>query len=428
MATTIPSKLSGPPAAFGGTPAFPAGLPFVRPTVPDADVIAEDVKKILASGMLTNASYVRELERRCAEYLGVRHCIAVSSCTSGLMLVLKVAGLSGDVIMPSFTFVATAHAAAWNGLRPVFADVDPSTLTLSAAHALLAVGVRTSAILATHIYGTPCDIEGLIKVARRDGIRLFFDAAHAFGSRYRGTPIGGFGDAEVFSLSPTKVLVAGEGGIIATNDDILAQRCRIGRDYANPGDYHARFVGLNARMSEFHAAIALASLDGLEDRITRRNEIARCYRTALADTPGISFPVVPDGDRSTYKDLTIVVDAQAFGCDASVLKQALADDGIDTRRYYAPPVHEMQPYRRVKPTNGSLQATTQAASTVLTLPLWIEMTDETVVRVCDTIRRIQAWFESRKAGRATAKQMIALDDASRAGRAAEGPPSHRAQR
>jgi dTDP-4-amino-4,6-dideoxygalactose transaminase len=411
MATTIPATpLSGPPAAFGGAPAFPQGLPFVRPTVPDAESVVEDVRKILGSGMLTNASYVRELERRCAEYLGVRHCIAVSSCTSGLMLVLRAAELTGDVVMPSFTFVATAHAAAWNGLRPVFADIDPQTLTLSAAQTLLSIGVRTSAILATHTYGTPCDIEGLLKVARRDGIRLFFDAAHAFGSLYQGTHVGGFGDAEVFSLSPTKVLVAGEGGIIATNDDILAQRCRIGRDYANPGDYNARFVGLNARMSEFHAAVALASLEGLEERIARRNQIAALYRGSLSNVPGVSFPVVPAGDRSTYKDLTIVVDEAEFGCDAQQLARTLADDGIDTRRYYAPAVHEMRPYRGVKAANGFLEATVQAAGRVLTLPLWIEMSDETVVRVADTVRRIQKWYESRKDGRTAPAGAISVDE------------------
>ncbi|MGH2785242.1 MAG: DegT/DnrJ/EryC1/StrS family aminotransferase [Actinomycetota bacterium] len=427
MATTIPATpLSGPPAAFGGAPAFPEGLPFVRPTVPDADAVVEDVRKILGSGMLTNASYVRELERRAAEYLGVRHCVAVSSCTSGLMLVLRASELTGDVVMPSFTFVATAHAAAWNGLRPVFADIDPQTLTLSAAQTLLGIGVRTSAILATHTYGTPCDIEGLVKVARRDGIRLFFDAAHAFGSRYQGTPIGGFGDAEVFSLSPTKVLVAGEGGIIATNDDILAQRCRIGRDYANPGDYNARFVGLNARMSEFHAAVALASLEGLEERIARRNEIAELYRGSLSGVPGVSFPVVPAGDRSTYKDLTILVDETVFGCDASQLARTLADDGIDTRRYYAPPVHEMRPYRRLKAANGFLEATVQAAGRVLTLPLWMEMSDATVVRVSDSVRRVQSWYESRNGRSARAQAAISIEDDATSG-APGGVRSERAQ-
>jgi dTDP-4-amino-4,6-dideoxygalactose transaminase len=383
---------------FGGPPSFPEGLPFVRPSVPDAEAVLPDFRKILDSGMLTNAGYVRELERRAADYLGVRHCVAVSSCTSGLMLLLRASDLSGDVVLPSFTFAATAHAVAWNGLRPVFADIHPETLTLSPEAVYAAVGVRTSAVLATHTYGTPCDVDALTTLTRKDGIRLFFDAAHAFGSRSAGRPIGGFGDGEVFSLSPTKVLVAAEGGIIATNDDLLAERCRIGRDYANPGDYDCRFVGLNARMSELHAALALASLDGLDERIEQRNALASAYKAALRAIPGISFPAIRDGDRSTFKDFTILVDPETFGCDAERLGRALAEDGIDTRRYYAPPVHQMRAYRMLNGGSGKLETTKAIAGKVLTLPLWIDMSDETPGRVAGAVERIQGWLEARRNG------------------------------
>ena len=275
--------------------------------------MARDVEAIVRSGLLTNGPFVRRLEVRAAAYLGVRHCVAVACCTAGLMLVLRVAELTGEVIVPSFTFAATAHAVDWNGLRPVFADVDPDTLTLAPASVERGIGLRTSAILATHVYGTPCDVEGLAALAEEHGLRLFFDAAHAFGSRHRGRMVGGFGDAEVFSLSPTKVLVAAEGGIIATDDDLLAERCRIGRDYGNPGDYDCRFIGLNARMSELHAAVALASFEDLEERLRERTRLADAYRSALGSVPGVSFPIVPDGDRSTYKDLTVLIDPESFG-------------------------------------------------------------------------------------------------------------------
>src|SRR5918996_5155740 len=158
QAISAPSDL---PAILGGTPAFPAGIPLVRPSVPDADVLAKDVRTILEGRILTNGSFVRRLEEQAAEYLGVRHCVAVLSCTSGLILALRAADLSGDVIVPSFTFAATAHAVSWNGLRPVFADIDPSTLTLAPSAVTQACGMRTSAILATHVFGTPCDIEEL---------------------------------------------------------------------------------------------------------------------------------------------------------------------------------------------------------------------------------------------------------------------------
>ncbi|MGH2691707.1 MAG: DegT/DnrJ/EryC1/StrS family aminotransferase [Actinomycetota bacterium] len=398
------------PAILGGTPVFPIRLPLVRPSVPDPDRVANDVRTILSSGVLTNGPFVRELEHRAADYFGVRHCVAVASCTAGLMLVLRASDLGGDVIVPSFTFAATAHAVVWNGLRPVFCDIDPHTLTLSAAAAQKAIGARTSAILATHTYGTPCQLESLGALARQTGIHLFFDAAHAFGSRHLGTAIGGFGDAEVFSLTPTKVVVAGEGGIIATNDSELASRCWIGRDYGNPGNYDCRFVGLNARMSEIHAAIALASLEDLDARIERRNVLARLYRDALAGIEGIDLPTVPEGDRSTYKDFTVLVDADRFGVTAASLASALSAEGIETRRYYAPPVHAMEAYRFLAGRNGSLKTTEDASSRVLTLPLWTGMADDDVPRVVEAMARIQASPEARQLLR-DGRRVIMLDDA-----------------
>jgi dTDP-4-amino-4,6-dideoxygalactose transaminase len=376
------------PAVQGGRPAFPEGLPLAKPTFADPESVARATTAILTSGVLTNGPYVRELEARAADYLGVRHCVAVASCTAGLMLALRASGLSGDVVLPSFTFSASAHAIAWNGLRPVFADISPDTLLLDPAAAARATGVRTSAILATHTYGAPCDVEGLSELARRSGIRLFFDAAHAFGSSRKQTMVGGFGDAEVFSLSPTKVLVAGEGGIIATNDDVLAERCRIGRDYGNPGDYDTRFVGLNARMSELHAATALASFEDLEQRIARRNELADGYHKVLGDLPGISFPLVAEGDRSTYKDLTVLIDPEGFGTDADSVARALDAEGVQTRRYYSPPVHRQRAYRALVPTNVPLPVTDDAAAKVLTLPLLTTMTDDDVDAVCAVLARL----------------------------------------
>jgi dTDP-4-amino-4,6-dideoxygalactose transaminase len=270
-------------------------------------------------------------------------------------------------------------------LRIAFADVDHLALTLSPLAAENAWGIRTSAILATHVFGTPCDAVGLTDLARRNGVRLFFDAAHAFGSLHAGRPVGGFGDAEVFSLSPTKVLVAGEGGIIATNDDALAERARVGRDYGNPGNYDCVFVGLNARMSEIHAATALRSLEGLEERVERRNALADLYRRALDGIPGITFPVVRLGDRSTYKDYTILVDEEKFGLSAASLGQALSADGVETRRYYTPPVHKMVAYSHHAYLVGSLPITEAAARRVLTLPLWLDMPEGCVDRIAGLV-------------------------------------------
>jgi len=385
------TSVSGPPAIRGGRPMFPEGLPLARPTIRDPAAVAERLRAVLESGVLTNGPRVAELEERAAAYLGVRHAVAVSSCTAGLMLVLRGAGLTGDVVLPSFTFQATAHAVSWNGLRPTFADIDAETLTLSAGAAARATGMRTSAILATHTYGTPADVDGLAQAATRSGIRLFFDAAHAFGARHGDRRIGGFGDAEVFSLTPTKPLVAGEGGIVATDDDALAGEVRLGRDYGKEPDYDCRIIGLNARMSELHAVVALASLEGIDERVARRNEVARAYREALGTVPGLGFPSVRDGDLSTYKDLTILVEAERFGMDASSLGEALAPEGIETRRYYAPPVHHTRAYRAVA-NGGNLSVTDQAAHRVLTLPLWEGMTEDQVGLVAEAVSRVRRFL------------------------------------
>jgi dTDP-4-amino-4,6-dideoxygalactose transaminase len=369
-------------------PVFPDGLPLVRPRVADAAKVAADVEAILASGVLTNGPFVRRFEDCSAAYLGVRHAIAVSSCTAGLMLVLRSLEVAGDAVIPSFTFSATAHAAAWNGLRPAWADIEAQALTLSVDAAERAIGVRTSVIVATHVYGTPCRVEELQGVADRYGVRLVYDAAHAFGSTHRGTRIGGFGDAEVFSLSPTKVVVAAEGGLITTNDDLLAERCRIGRDYGNPGDYDCRFVGLNARMSELHAATALASLDDLDERLAERTRLAGLYRETLREWDGVSFPAVLEGDRSTFKDLTVLIDPDDFGLTADDVSVALADEGVETRRYYSPPVHQQRAYAGV-PSDVDLRVTTWASDRVLSLPLWVGMTDRDVEGVAHAFRRIR---------------------------------------
>ena len=390
MSTVLPD--SSTPAIRGGTPVFFEKLPVARPPAGRPAEVAALVTPILESGVLTNGPYVRRLEQRAADYLDVRDCIAVSSCTAGLMLVIRALGLSGEVIVPSFTFAATAHAVSWNGLRPRFTDIDPVTLTLSPTDAFRMIGVRTSAILATHIFGTPCHIEALSTVASRVGIALVFDAAHAFGSLHGGSHVGSFGDAEVFSLSPTKVMTSAEGGIIATNNDLLAERCRVGRDYGNPGDYDCRFVGLNARMSEIHAAIALDSLEDLEPRIAERNRLAEEYRSRLRAVPGVSFPQVPSTDRSTYKDFTVLIDGADFGVDARGVAEALAAEGVETRRYYSPPVHTMKAYRSLTGPHGALDVTERVSDQVLTLPLWNGMTDADISGVTRAITRIQSYF------------------------------------
>ena len=370
------------PAVLGGQPAFPNGLPLVRPCIPDVPGIGTRIAAVLESGQLTNGRLVRELEEQVADYLGVGHVVAVSSCTSGLMLVLQALDAVGPVVIPSFTFSATAHAIAWAGGRPVFADIDDQQLTLDPGDAAaLAEGAKV--IGATHIFGNPCDVERLQETADAAGLPLVYDAAHALGSQRQGVPIGRFGTAEVFSLSPTKVVVAGEGGLVATPDASLAETCRQGRDYGNPGDYNCPFPGLNARLSELHAAVALAGLRVVDERVGHRNTLAHAFMASLAGVPGVRFPVVAEGDTSTYKDLTLLVDRAYFGLTAEELGTALAAEGIDSRRYYVPPVHRQKAYADLDVR--LLPVTDRIAEEVLSLPLWSQMPVATVLEVADAI-------------------------------------------
>jgi dTDP-4-amino-4,6-dideoxygalactose transaminase len=375
------------PAVLGGPAAFPGGLPLVRPTISDVPGVTSRLQAVLESGILTNGPAVRELERTVAQRCGTAHAVAVASCTSGLMLVYQALGATGRVVIPSFTFAASAHAVVWAGGTATWADVDDETMTIDVSDAAT-VSDGAVAISATHVYGAPCDVDSLQRLADGLGVPLVFDAAHALGSSSAGRPVGGFGTVEVFSLSPTKVAVAGEGGLVTTDDDGLADAVRLGRDYGNPGTYNCEFAGLNARMSELHATIALASLEGLDERVTWRNHLVGEFRRATAGVAGLRFQRVRDGDVSTYKDLTLVVDADSFGLSATTLARALRAEGIDSRHYYSPPVHRQKAYATMS-SGRDLPVTELLAASVLTVPLWSHSSEAEIRTVADAVMGIQ---------------------------------------
>jgi FlaA1/EpsC-like NDP-sugar epimerase/dTDP-4-amino-4,6-dideoxygalactose transaminase len=377
---SVPSRLA---VLTGISPDGP-GLPFARPARPPLERVLQRLTRSYESGQLTNGALVRELEERVADRLRVDHVVAVSSCTSGLLLVVQalVEGRPGPVVLPSFTFSASAHAVAWNGRSPRFVECDPRTFQMDLAHAEAALD-GASALMPTHVFGAPCNPEAVEKLAASTGMPVVFDAAHAIGATSQERPIGGFGDAEVFSLTPTKPMVAGEGGLIATHDADLAARLRLGRDYGNPGNYDTRFVGLNARMSEFHAAMALESLGILDRTLARRRELALRYVAGLADVPGIRSQAMPLADLSTYKDFTIAVDADQFGIDRNQLVAVLAAQGIDTRNYFDPPVHRQQAYRDEQ--SVCLPTTEAVSRSVVSLPIYPDLSVDDVNTVIRTV-------------------------------------------
>ncbi len=390
-APIVRRKVSGRPArptVLGGDQAFPGTLPFCRPARPPLDEVTARFEPSYNAGILTNGRLVAELEERTADRLGVRRVVAVSSCTSGLILSVQAVteGATGHVVMPSFTFLASGHAVRWNGLLPRFVDCDPSSFQMDLDHAAQHLD-GASAIMATHIFGGPSNPEAVEALGRSRGVPVIFDAAHAFGSISGGRAVGGSGSAEVFSLTPTKVLVAGEGGLVATNDLDLAERVRIGRNYADPGTYDSRFVGLNARMSEYHAAMALVSLERFDHVLRTRRSLANQYRRLLSHIPGLQVQLVDSADESTFKDLAMVIDPEVFGMTRDQLVTCLDVEGIETRNYFDPPMHRQHAYAHLH--NGDLPVTDQVSSRVVNLPLYADLSTTDIDRVVDAVHRIQ---------------------------------------
>jgi dTDP-4-amino-4,6-dideoxygalactose transaminase len=380
----------GRPAILGGTPAFPDGLPFARVPVPSLDRVTERLRPSFEDGRLTDGPLVRALEEAAADRLGARHVVAVSSGTSGLLLALRViAPHDRPVLLPSFTFSASAHAVAWNGLVPRFADSDWRTFHLDIEDAESRLG-DAAVIMPTHLFGAPCRAEQFEALARRTGRVLVFDAAHGFGAKRQGRPVGNFGDAEVFSLSPTKAVTAAEGGLVATPHDDVARALRSGRDYGNPADGTDQFIGLNARMSELHAALALEALSDVDGRVARRGELGRRYDRHLYEIPGLRSQAFDSGDDVTYKAYSIIVEPE-YGVPRDLLVRALKAEGIDTRRYFWPPVHRQPPYEALNVDD--LPVANQLANGVVTLPIWPAMTDlevDVIAEVLASIRRCAA--------------------------------------
>jgi dTDP-4-amino-4,6-dideoxygalactose transaminase len=370
------------PAILGGTPAFPDGLPFARVSVPSLDRVTERLRPSFDDGRLTDGPLVRALEEATADRLGARHVVAVSSGTSGLMLALRViAPRDRPVLLPSFTFSASAHAVAWNGLAPRFADSDRRTFHLDIEDAESRLG-DAAVIMPTHLFGAPCRAEQFEALARRTGRTLVFDAAHGFGAQRQGRPVGSFGDAEVFSLSPTKALTAAEGGLVATSHDDVACALRSGRDYGNPADGTEQFVGLNARLSELHAALALEALSGLDQRIARRREIGCQYDRHLREIPGLRSQAFDTGDDVTYKAYSIIVEPE-YGVQPELLVRTLKAEGVETRRYFWPPVHLQPPYAGLD--TDDLPVANALATGVVTLPIWPDMTDLEVDTIAEVL-------------------------------------------
>jgi dTDP-4-amino-4,6-dideoxygalactose transaminase len=359
---------------------------FVRPLLPTLEDVADQIQDVLSSGMVTKGKYLADFEKRTAEHLHVEHVVAVSSCTAGLMLLLSTLPPESEVILPSFTFCASAHPVVWNHLVPIFVDCDIDSFNVDPRRVEEAITENTSAILATHVFGNPCDVDALQAIARDHNLKLFFDAAHAFGASYRGQPLASFGDASAISASPTKLITSGEGGVVATDDAETAEHVCVGREYGNPGNYDCIFPGINARMPELSAILGIECLKLLPYSIQRRREIAESYQELLGGTPGVRFQKIHPQGESSYKDFAIVIDEDEFGRSRDELSAELTAQRIPTRNYFDPPIHAQRAYAAYRPTRHPLSVTEEIAANIICLPIHCRLDDAAVAHIAAKIK------------------------------------------
>lgn len=376
-------------AINGAAPAFDDPLHVGRPNMGDRDAFMRHVGDIFDRRWLSNdGPLVQEFERRVADHLGVKHCVAMCNGTIALEIAIRALGLEGEVIVPAYTFVATAHALQWQGITPVFADIDPVTHTLSPDAVRKMITPRTTGIIGVHLWGRAAPVEALEAVAAEHGLELMFDAAHAFTCTHGGRKIGNFGRCEVMSFHATKFFNSFEGGAVVTNDDELARTMRLMRNFGFSGLDQVSYPGTNGKMIEIAAAMGLVNLDAIDDVIAANRVNYRAYREALTGIPGVRVLEYDERERNNFQYIIMEVTSDCPVSRDAVI-DALRAENILARRYFWPGCHKMEPYRSLFPHAGLLLPATEAvAASVIVLPTGQTMDPHKIDVVAQVIRTL----------------------------------------
>ncbi len=375
-------------AIFSGIPAYPNHLYVGRPNIGDRQRLMERLNDMLDRRWLTNRGpYVKEFETRLAEIIGVKHCIAMCNATIALEIAIRAADLSGEVIVPSMTFIATAHALQWQEITPVFCDIDPSTHNIDPDCVEELITPRTTGIIGVHLWGRPCAAERLEEIARRRKLKLIFDAAHAFGCSYHGRMLGSFGNAEVLSFHATKFINSFEGGAVVTNEDELARKVELMQNFGFETYDRVIYIGTNGKMNEMSAIMGLTSLESMEQVIAVNYAHYCQYLEELGDIPGIQPIVYEESEKCNYHYIVLEVDEALTGLSRDELQSVLWAEGIIARRYFFPGCHRMEPYRSYFPHAGLLLPQTERmVLRLLSLPTGTAVEQADIHRIGDMIR------------------------------------------
>ncbi len=375
-------------AIFGGSPAFHEKLHVGRPNLGDRKRLLERLNDMLDRKWLSNnGPYVQEFEQRVSDMVGVKHCIAMCNGTVALEIAIRSLELKGEVIVPSFTFVATAHALQWQEITPVFCDVDPKTHTLDPACIEKMITPRTSGIIGVHLWGRPCNIEALEEIAAAHKLKLLFDAAHGFGCSHKNRMIGSFGSAEVFSFHPTKFFNTCEGGAIVTDDDSLAEKIHLMKNFGFSGYDNVIYVGTNGKMNEFSALMGLTNLESLDTFIGVNRENYNSYSYGLRDLPGVKLIDYDHREKCNYQYILLEIDEAVTHVSRDQLVDILREENILARRYFYPGCHKMEPYRSYFPQAGLVLPVTETlVKRVISLPNGTAVGPNEIGKICQIIR------------------------------------------
>lgn len=379
-------------AILGGAPLFPTPRKVGTPFLPPRELLHASLDTILDARRLTNdGPFVRELEIQLAERHGVDEAVALCNGSIGLQLLLRATGVHGEVIMPSFTFIATAHAASWEKLAVRFVDICPETHCLDPAAVEAAMGPQTGAIIGVNLWGRVCAVEALAELANKARIPLLLDSAQALGCRVAHQADGGQARggalASVISLHATKIVSGLEGGAVLTNNQALAEELRRMRNHGCGADGQRRTLGTNAKLNEFAAAFALRGLESLDALIERNRKILQLYKEELAGIAGVTVYNPPRFPSGNYHYVVLMIDSKHGTLTRDELRRALWAENIQTRRYFHPGCHKSEPYAS-RPGAGErhLPVSEAVASQVLVLPAGAGVTLAEVEQISARIR------------------------------------------
>ena len=364
-------------------------ITVTSPLLPTLDEFTESLKEIWESKWITNnGQFHQKLEAALAEYLKVPYVSLFTNGTLPLLTALQAMRITGEVITTPYSFVATTHALWWNGIKPVFVDIDPSTGNIDPQKIEAAITPRTTAILPVHVYGKPCDTEAIQAIADKYGLKVIYDAAHAFGVEVNGESLLNAGDMSTLSFHATKVFNTIEGGAMVMHDEKTKQRIDYLKNFGFANEVEVVGPGINSKMDEIRSAYGLLNLKQVDAAIAARQKVAVAYRDALRNVDGISFWDDMPGVRHNYSYFPIFVDAKKYGMTRDELYMKMKDQGVWSRRYFYPLISEFSTYRGLESSRSeNLPNAHMMADTVICLPMHHALREEEINRIIDCIIR-----------------------------------------